>query len=255
MKYYYQIIFLGIFDISHAQEYIYVSANGLAKFTRVEFGFSKWSITQLDSAQKFAYGVSLQEQIKVISGFYDQKMEKAVAIHDAFYFKLNLGKMISEPHYSNSFNGETEKKFSSLTDFGYLLCTGYKCKRWSAMLGPDIKFSRVNVGGVTFPSLNSSLFYRTISFILRGEFCTNKNKPNKRLSIMLWTNMKSLNDPLSVSNHSGLIEIPFSNNGRFKLMAQYTLMGGIAEDYFRDLQPTFSKINEFRIGLRVGFPP
>ncbi|CAG0988169.1 MAG: hypothetical protein HND27_10100 [Bacteroidetes bacterium] len=250
----YILLFTLSFKNSGAQEYIYVSASGLAKLTRVEFGYSQWSLTPKDSTIRLAHGLTLQEQIKTISGFYDQKMEKALAIHDALYFKLNFGKMVSAPHYSHSFYGETEKKFSTLTEFGYFLCAGYKTKKWSIMLGPDIKFTRTSVGGISFPGLDP-LFYRTISFMIRGEFVINKNNLSNRSALVFWTNLKRLSDSSTISNYSGLIEIPFSKNGRYKFMAQYTLMGGKSNDNFRSLKPIFSKMTEIRVGIKVGFPP
>src|SRR5688572_24105820 len=104
------ILLATLSKFSTAQQYIYISEDGVRKFLRVDLGYTQWTMQQADSGARHAQGVHLLNEVKILSGFLSK--DGGFAFHDAFYFGLDLGLMTSDPHSKgNGENKETESKF------------------------------------------------------------------------------------------------------------------------------------------------
>lgn len=234
-----------------AQQYIYISKDGIRKFLRVNIGASQWSIKQQDSSARKATGIHLLNELKVVSAFV--KKENRFAIHDAFYFDINLGIMTSTPRSLGWSSGpEHESKFSVCTDFGYLGLAGYRTEKWAALGGVDFRWRKYSVGGTDIPELNGPLFSYSIPLVLRGEYCISKESADKRILLMLWYGKGNSSRP---SYQNVRVELPLGNKGRWWLFGQYIHQSSLSQDNFMIRDPRPSDFQQWILGLRIGNLP
>lgn len=236
-----------------AQEYIYISNEGIRQFLRVNAGLTQWSILQQDSAARNAVGIHLSNEVKIISGFFDKKNE--FAVHDAFYFDLNLGMMTSRQNtYKAPLSNapETESRFSFTANFGYLFLAGYRNKKFGALAGIDFRWRIASVGGIDMPNLNGPLLYFSRPIVLRGEYCFSNESADHRAIAMFWYDGGS---DTRASYQSVRLEYPLGDSGRWWLCGQYTHQAALSQDNFRILNPYNSIFNQWMIGVRIGNLP
>jgi hypothetical protein len=235
-----------------AQEYIYISEEGIRKLLRVNAGVTQWSITPKDSsASHSAVGIHLSNEVKIVSGFWDKKKE--FTIHDAFYFDLNMGLMTTDPRSkTSSLGNETESKFSMCANFGYLGLVGYREKKWAALAGIDFRWRMASIGGFSMPNLDGPLLYFSRPLVLRGEYCLSKSIANKRAILMLWY---AAGSGERMPYQSLRLELPLGDEGRWWLCGQYTHQEGLTEDNFSLVKPFNASFNQWMLGVRIGNLP
>jgi hypothetical protein len=231
----------------NAQEYIYISADGLRKVMRFNVGYTNFSITPKDSATKSANGIHLNNEVKIISAFIGNKSD--FTIHDAFYFDINLGWMSQKPQV---YKTETESKFSVCTNMGYLFMAGYRVHKWGALAGIDFRWRQASVGGLDMPTLNGDLMYFSRPFILRGEYNFSA-VDNKRLIGTFWYD--GGNGTSRAPYQSVRLEMALGDSERWWLLAQYTHQKAQGENTFMIQPPTEVSFNQFTVGVRLGYLP
>jgi len=236
-----------------AQEYIYLSKDGIRKLMRVNIGLAQWSITQQDSSARNAVGLHLSDEVKIISGFINKKSE--FAVFDAFYFDLNMGVMTSQPNtYKNALSTtpDNESRFSFTANFGYMLLGGYRNKQFGALAGMDFRWRQATVGGIDMPNLDGPLLYFSRPIVLRGEYCLSKDNFDQRGIVMFWYDGGS---DSRASFQSVRLEYPLGDSGRWWLVGQYIHQTALSQDNFRVLNPYNSSFNQFILGIRIGGLP
>lgn len=234
-----------------AQQYIWVSNEGIRKTLRVGFGATQWSIKVKDSSLKVARGIHLANEVKIISGFTD--MRDHFAVHDAFYFDLNMGVMSGKGRGQNLASSDREGRFGMTANFGYLGVFGYRNKQWAAMAGLDFRWHNATIGDYTMPHLYGPLLYFSRAFVARGEWRIGKDNMNQRLVGMVWWGPGGgKRQPWQ----SVRLELPLGEEARWWLCAQYSGQKARGEDLFRygggEMDMRFS---QWMIGLRIqGLP-
>lgn len=234
----------------NSSEYIYVSEEGIRRFLRVQFGYSQLSITPKDSSKVMAHCLHLENEVKVVSGF--MKKESKIAVHDAFYVEINIGKMTTEPKKTTSYisGEEVESRFSYSTSFGYLGLLGYRTYAWGVLGGMDFRFSSINVGKTNMQGERLFMFNRPI--ILRGEVCISKKNADRRIIVTVGY------DGGSVARNKLLntrIDLPIDKSGRWWLFGQYTSIEGSSQNLFVSSKSVNSIANQLTLGIRVGNLP
>ncbi|MBS1652804.1 MAG: hypothetical protein JSU07_12415 [Bacteroidetes bacterium] len=245
------VVPLLLFKLFVAQQYIYVSREGIRNVLRANIGYTNWSIIQKDSGARIANGIHLLNEVKIISAF--RKKENKLAIHDAFYFDINLGLMSSKQRKMAWSSGiETESKFSKCINFGYLLLVGYRTEKWAALGGADLRWSNYAVGGTDMPGISGDLFNFNRPFLLRGEYCLSSETADYRAIATLWYDNGNKERP----TYQGIrLEYPINKSARFWLFAQYTHLKALSQDNFMIKNPIISNYQQFTFGLRVGNLP
>lgn len=248
MKKFLLIAFIFCFQLSYAQEpgYVYISAEGLYKLTRVNFGATQFELTPKDSATKMAYGIHLSNEVKIVSGFIGKY--SPVAVHDAFYVDLNLGWMNTEPA---TYKQETESRFAMTTNMGYLGLVGYRNKRWGALGGVDFRWRSSFIGGISMPNLDGDLLYFSRPIVLRGEY--NLSKENRRRLII--TGWHDGGSKTRAAYQSIRAELGLGEKNRWWLMAQYTQQTALGENHFLLHPPTDVTFRQYTLGFRIGILP
>jgi len=232
---------------TYAQQYIYISEEGLVIFLRVEAGYTRFTLTPKDSASKVGQGIHLSNEVKILSAFLG---EHEVTVHDAFYFDLDLGIMTSP---KSIYNGkETESGFAMNANMGYLCLIGYRTQQWAALAGVDFRWRTVGVGGVSMPNLNGDLLYFSRPLVLRGEYNFSKNK-NRRIIGQFW--YANGNQTSRAPFQSVRIEYGIGSAERFWLMAQFTHQKALGENHFMLHPATQTVFNQMVLGVRVGLLP
>lgn len=235
----------------HAQQYIWVSQEGIRRFLRVGFGYAQWSLTMQDSNARHARGIHLANEVKLISGFTD--MRDRMAVHDAFYFDMNMGVMTSPQRGANLEPADREGRFSLTANFGYLGVTGYRNKKWAAMGGLDFRWHSANVGDKQMPHLDGPIFYFSRALVGRGEWSFSKENMNRRLVGMLWWGAGGgKRQPWQ----SVRFEFPLGEEARWWLCAQYSGQKATGEDiYHTSYREAPVRFNQWMFGLRIhGLP-
>ncbi len=235
----------------HAQQYIMVSKDGIRKYVRAGFGYTQWSITMKDSSSRGARGIHLANEVKLVSGFTD--VRDHFAVHDAFYFDIDMGVLSSKSRGSNLDVSFRERRFSMTNNFGYLGLVGYRNKQWAAMAGLDLRWHLANVGEMRMPFLDGPLFYFSRAFVGRGEWLIANGNINRRLVGMFWLGPGGgKRQPWQ----SIRLEFPFGEEARWWLCAQYSGQKAMGEDMFYNSQRVAPmKFNQWTIGLRIqGLP-
>lgn len=232
---------------SFAQQYIYISQEGLVKIFRFEAGYTRFSLTPQDSSTKTAQAIHLSNEVKIISAFMGNH---EITVHDAFYLDLDLGVMTSP---KNVYKGnETESGFALNTNMGYLCLVGYRNKKWAALGGIDFRWRTTAVGGVSMPDLNGDLLYFSRPVVLRGEYNFSKNK-NRRIIGQFW--YANGNQTSRMPFQSFRIEYGIGSAERFWLMAQFTQQKALGENHFMIYPPSQTVFNQLVLGVRVGLLP
>lgn len=242
------IMFISFNLTVYGQESILVSAEGLRKVVRVNFGYTYFSIKQADSTGRSAQGLHLSNEVKIISSFFDA--DKKFTVHDAFYFDINFGRLDGEKHTNGV---ETESRFSMVANMGYLVLAGYRVNKWAALAGIDFRWRRA--GGVDIPNLDGPLFYASRPIVLRGEYMLSKDNPNKRAILMLWSTFSNTVTEKKAPYQSARLELPLGSRGRWWFMLQYTTQKALSQDVFRFGVPCQSNFNQITAGFRIcGLP-
>src|SRR5687768_3793815 len=102
------VLLLSFHSDTIAQQYIYIDEEGIRKVLRVDLGYSQWSMQQQDSSSRVAKGVHLLNEVKILSLLTPKN--GGFAIHDAFYFGMDLGLLSGKQHTSGI--GENVEKES-----------------------------------------------------------------------------------------------------------------------------------------------
>jgi len=235
-----------------AQEYIYISAEGIRKVLRVDLGYTQWSMQQQDSATRMARGIHLLNEVKIISAFW--KTDWAVTTHDAFYMSLDMGVLANERHSKGiGATMERESKFSTSIAMGYLLMTGYRTEKWGALAGIDFRFWSSQVGDLTMPNLSGPLFYFSRPILGRVEYAFSRNNPDFRLILTGWH--ASGNSEKRMPYQGLRLELPLSSGGRTWLCATYTKQTALSEDVFYFTPASETVFRQWMIGVRIGQLP
>ena len=236
--------------VTTAQDYIYVSYDGIRKYMRFDVGYTQWSMQQTDSAARLSRGLHLHNEVKIISAFW--KNRSRITVHDAFYLGLDMGGLSSERHVSGiGEDAEYESKFSMVINMGYLFLGGYRVQKWGALAGIDFRWRASTVGDLTMPNLNGPLFYLSTPLVVRGELGLSKNYDAKRVIVTGWSNIGKKHTPYQ----SLRIELPLDKEGRFWFAAQYTAQDALAEDMFNFTAESMTKFRQYMIGFRIGLLP
>lgn len=234
----------------HAQQYIYISEEGVYRFLRVNMGATQWQMKPQDSVLRVARGLHLSAETKIVSGFMDPRDN--FAIHDAFYLDLNMGLMTSPQRIrTTGSNAGKEGKFSYATNFGYLFLAGYRNNRLGLLGGIDFRWRGTTIGDYVMPHLNGPLLYFSRPAVLRAEFVTAVKNPNRRLVAMLWSNIGSKRTPYQ----SLRVEWALDGKGRFWACGQYTTQTATGEDNFTHLEMPKTQFSQWMFGLRVSVLP
>lgn len=244
------LVFFGLCLISfqsYAQVPIYVSEEGLYKLLRVNIGATRFTIKPADSASRTVNGLHLNNEVKLISGFTDPRDH--FAVHDAFYFDLNMG--LTPKGQQRQKGTEKEGRFGMSANFGYYFLAGYRNEAWGALGGIDFRFRNARAGGLSMPNLNGPLFYYSMPLVLRGEFTYAPNNPNRKMVAMLWSTVASKRTPYQ----SLRAELALDDNGRWWLCGQATMQKAMHEDVFLFAAPAKATFSQFMLGLRVGVLP
>lgn len=243
------ITLISLTTFCWAQEYIYISSEGVRDVLRVNIGYTNWTLTPKDSSNGgSANGIHLSNEVKIVSALWDKK--SAFTVHDAFYFDINLG-LKSDARKATTGAPDDEKKFSVNTNFGYLLLAGYRNKKWGALAGLDFRWQTCNAGGFGTPSLNGDLFNFTRPLVVRGEYCVSESVADKRAIGTIWYD-SGTNDYSRATYFSFRGEYPIGSQGRWWLLGQYTFMQSIGDDkFYTNPTPVITNMNQFIIGFRI----
>ncbi|MFN0032468.1 MAG: hypothetical protein ACKVOR_09930 [Flavobacteriales bacterium] len=242
---------VAIYSKAVAQQYIYISEEGIRKFLRVDLGYTQWSMQVPDSSLRTAHGVHLLNEVKIFSGFSEDW--DGFAIHDAFYFGLDMGVLKSDRHSTGTGEAkEFESKFSMNIGMGYLGMAGWRTQRWGALAGIDFRWRAARVGDLTMPNLDGPLFYLSTPLVFRAEYGMSKTHSDFRVILTGWT---TLSDKKRTPYQSFRLEFPLSKEGRWWLCAQYSMQQAMSEDVFTFPEPQQTKFTQWWIGVRVGNMP
>lgn len=212
------------------QQEIWVSHEGIRQVLRVGFGPTMWSVRIPDSTVKRAAGLHLSNEVKIISALSFSKLEKKFAVHDAFYFDINMGGLRGEARGQDLDPFYRERKFSKVINFGYLAAFGYRNSRWAALAGMDFRFRVANAGEFNMPNLYGPLFYYSPAIVLRGEWAFSGKNPNARLVGMAWVGPGF--GEKSYPYYSARVELPLGPEARWWLCGQYTTQAAKGEDLY-----------------------
>jgi hypothetical protein len=238
-------VLLTLSTWASAQQYIYISEDGLYRVLRVNAGATQFSMTPKDSATKTAYGIHLSNEVKIISAFSE---DWPVAIFDAFYFDLNMGLMSGTQQV---YKTETEGKFLVCTNMGYMGMIGYRNQNWGALIGVDFRWRMASVGGVTMPDLNGDLMYFSRPIVIRGEYNLSKNDKRRLLGTFWHDGGNTTRAPYQ----SIRLELALDEDERWWLMTQYTHQKALGENNFMIYPASEVSFNQLTLGVRVGIMP
>ncbi|MES2656420.1 MAG: hypothetical protein V4620_12570 [Bacteroidota bacterium] len=244
------IVLINLTAFCWAQEYIYLSREGIRDVMRVNIGYSNWTLTPKDSnSGHSANGIHLSNEVKIVSALWDKK--SAFTVHDAFYFDINLGLLQGDARKPTAGASDKEKTFSMNTNFGYLLLAGYRNKKWGALAGLDFRWQTCTAGGFGTPNLDGDLFNFTRPFVVRGEYCISESVADKRAIGTIWYD-SGTNDYSRATYFSFRGEYPIGSQGRWWLLGQYTFMQSIGDDkFYSGSAPFVTNMNQFIIGFRI----
>lgn len=238
-----------LISTAKAQQYIYVSKEGIRQVLRVNFAATRFSLTPKDSTANLAYGVHLSNEVKIISAFWNK--EHAFTFHDAFYFDINLGGMNNTPRKNSptAWGTGDEKKFAMSLNMGYLILAGYRSPRWALLGGVDFRWRSARIGDMNTPNTYSdNLFNYCRPVTLRGEYCLSDETADKRAIMMLWYDKGSA----TRSNYfSTRIEYPLGSQARWWLFFQYTNEKSPGEDQYHSTKAVDMTFNQFILGFRI----
>ena len=250
-------LLLGVFCAfkGKAQQYIYISEDGIYKVLRVNVGLTQWRLTPVDSPFASANGIYLNSEVKLISNVVNRTL--GFTIHDAFYLDMSVGVMSQDKRVAH--NGELESKISFNINTGYLALAGYRTEKWAALGGMDFRFSTYQVGGKKMPNIDGPLFYASRPLVLRGEYALSKSNPNVRAILSIWATRPYSsfvkNELTRAPYQSVRLELPLNKNGRFWFFTQYCHSKQMGEDVHMFYPPRVFTFNQFMLGLRVGNLP
>ncbi len=245
------VIAVCVSKMAYSQQYIYLSEDGIRRFLRVDLGYSQWSMQVPDSSARTAQGIHLLNEAKIFSGFSEDW--DGFAIHDAFYFGMDIGVLKNERHSTGiGEDKEMESKFSVNIGMGYLGMVGWRTQRWGALAGMDFRWRAATVGDLTMPNLDGPLFYLSTPLVFRGEYGMSKIHADFRVMLTAWT---TVSDKKRVPYQSFRLEFPLSKEGRWWLCAQYCGQNAMSEDTFTFTEPQQTKFAQWWIGVRVGNLP
>lgn len=244
---------LGLFFCTlhvQAQQYIYISEEGVYKLLRTNVGYTQWQMKAPDSSARVAKGLHLSAETKIVSAFMDPRDN--FTIHDAFYLDLNMGILTSPQRQTvGGSAARKEGRFSYNTNFGYLFLAGYRNNHFGLLGGIDFRWRGATVGDYVMPNLNGPLLYFSRPVVLRGELATSADNPNRRLVAMLWSTTGTKRTPYQ----SLRVEYPMDSKGRFWICGQYTRQKATGEDNLTHNELPKTAFTQWMFGLRIGVLP
>ena len=245
------VLLIVIGKTAKAQEYIYISEDGLYRFLRVNAAITSMSMRFKDSTGYTAYGIHLSNEVKIISAAWD--VDNKWTVHDGFYLDLSFGrgpehadKTVART-YSN-----TRSRGAFTTNFGYYGMFGYRTQPWGVLGGIDFRVHQASVAKFTMPDLNGPLMYFCTPLMLRLEKGLDKENPNQRIALTLSSTLSS-KKRAPIQNMQ--LEYGLSDNGRWNLFAQWIHQKANAEDVYKFTGVHTAVFNQLTVGLRVGNLP
>lgn len=236
-------VFIGFYQ-AQGQSYTYISNDALQKFMRFNIGYTNFSMKLNDSTTKVANGLYLNNEVKLISGFFKGKY---FTVHDAFYLGIDLGIMTSQKQKKPD---RTEGSFSYSANTGYVILAGYRDKKWGALAGVDFKYLGTNIGNVTMPNLDGKIFHHSRAFVVRGEYNLSREK-NRRIIGTFWYDAG--NNTSRAPYQSVRVEVGLG--GSYWLLFQQNRQKALGENHFMGIPPAEMVFNQFIVGLRIGLLP
>jgi len=237
---------LLFFNLSQlkAQEYIYISSDGLAKILRADIGYTQFNLTPKDSATQSVNAIHLNNEVKILTGKKGEKYP--ITIYDAFYFNLALGLLSSEPQQNGE---EKESSFAFTFDFGYTFLAGYRNKQLGLLGGVDFRWRAADANGITMPDLNGDITYYSRPLVIRGEYALfNKS----RVVGTIWYDDGNAE---RASFKSTKLMFSLGEEQRYWFMVQYVNQSAKGQNIFKSYDPTEVAFTQFIIGLHIGILP